>query len=60
MSKKRQIEETMMQTPETGEKFMAVLLWAQSSSCTCPACAYLRDMAQRMISTHVPGVKPSG
>jgi len=50
----------MMQTPETGEKFMAILLWAQSSACTCPACAYLRDMAQRMISTHVGEVKKVG
>ncbi|RLE63560.1 MAG: hypothetical protein DRJ38_07235 [Thermoprotei archaeon] len=60
MSKKRRVEEAMMQAPETGEKFMALLLWAQSSSCTCPSCEYFRDFANRLISKHVGSVKKVG
>jgi len=60
LSKKRRVEEAMMQAPETGEKFMAILLWAQSSSCTCPSCEYFRDLAGRLISKHVGGVKKVG
>jgi len=60
LSRKRRVEEAMMQAPETGEKFMAILLWAQSSSCTCPSCEYFRELADRLISKHVGGVKKVG
>ena len=50
----------MIPGQEAGEKFMAVLLWAQGSSCTCPACNYLREMASDMVSRHVKEAKPVG
>jgi len=51
---------SMIPGQEAGEKFMAVLLWAQGSSCTCPACNYLREMASDMVSRHVKEAKPVG
>jgi len=47
------LEAGIMPGAEAGEKFMAILLWSQKSACTCQACQYLREMADRLISTHI-------
>jgi hypothetical protein len=60
MSKRQRAGPEIMPGPETGEQFMAMLLWSQQSSCSCPACEYLRGMANRLIRQHVPEVKQGG
>ena len=60
MSRRRKVEESMIPGEKAGEEFMAVLLWAQQSSCTCPACRYFRELAGRMISTHIKEAEESG
>ena len=58
VSKRKSGAQAMLPGPEAGEEFMAVMLWAQTSSCTCPACNFLRDMAGRLVKTHVKEAKP--
>jgi len=55
-AKKKRIE-SMLPSEEAGERFMAVMLWAQSSSCTCQACQYFREMAANLISKHIREAK---
>lgn len=49
-----------MPGPESGEQFMALILWAQKGECQCPACKYLRTMADQLIRSHVPEVSQIG
>lgn len=60
MSKSKRPEIGMVPGPETGEAFMAVLLWAQKGTCDCASCRYLRDMAGGMIDRHIKEVGPVG
>lgn len=60
MSKRTQPREGIIPGPESGEHFMALLLWAQKGTCSCQACEYLRGMADQLIQSHVPEVKPRG
>ena len=60
MSKRQPASESLIAGPKEGEKFMALILWAQQSTCTCPSCEYMRDMARQLISAHMPEAKPRG
>lgn len=42
--------------PEEAEEFMAVLLWAQSAECTCPATAYFKKMGSKAMEKFIPDV----
>lgn len=50
----------MVAGPKEGEKFMALILWAQQSTCACPSCEYMRDMAKQLISAHMPEATKRG
>jgi len=48
----------MMQPQPEAERFMAILLWSQSSTCNCPAARYFREMGKRMVAEHVKEETP--
>jgi len=60
LSKSRKKIESMLPSEEAGERFMAVMLWAQSSSCTCQACQYFREMAANLIRKHIKEAEKRG
>jgi len=37
------------------ERFMAVLLWSQTSKCDCEACRYFRSLARELVNKHIKG-----
>jgi len=53
MSKGKKRLESMIPSEEAGERFMAVMLWAQQSNCNCKACAYFRELAANLIKKHI-------
>lgn len=54
MSKRKSSAPAMMPGQDAGEKFMAVLLWAQKNDCECPACEYFRELAGSILERHFP------
>jgi len=58
--KKRKRIEAMLPSEEAGERFMAVMLWAQSSDCDCEACRYFREMAANLIAKHIKEAEKHG
>jgi len=42
------------------EEFMALLLHAQSSPCSCVFAQYFRKLGERMVEQHIKEAKPSG
>ena len=42
------------------EEFMAVLLWSQSSQCSCPAAKYFRKLGKSLVNQHIKEEEPSG
>jgi len=50
---KRKVEAALMPPSREAEEFIAILLWAQTSTCTCPAASYFRKMGKRMVKEHV-------
>ena len=60
MSRRRKGAEAMMPPTADAERFMALLLHAQSSSHSCIFADYFREMGRRMIKEHIKEEKPSG
>jgi len=53
LSRSKKRIDSMLPSEEAGERFMAVMLWAQSSDCNCKACQYFRELAARLINKHI-------
>jgi len=49
-----------MPPTEDAERFMALLLHAQSSKHSCIFADYFREMGQRMIREHIPESEKGG
>lgn len=60
MSRRRQVEPAMVPGAEAGEKFMAILLWVQSSECKCPSCEYFRELGKTILEKHITEEKKDG
>jgi len=59
MSKRRRAE-AVMGPPEAAEEFMALLLWAQTSECGCPAATYFKKMGRRLVKQHITEAEEGG
>jgi len=57
---RRKRAEAMMPPTEDAERFMALLLHAQSSSHSCIFADYFREMGRRMIKEHIPESEEGG
>jgi len=53
MSKRKGRVEPAVPPPLEAEEFMAILIWAQTSTCTCPAAAYFRRMGRRLTEKYI-------
>jgi len=60
VSKRKGRVEPVMPPPTEAEEFMAILIWAQTSTCTCPAAAYFRRMGSRLTEKYIREAEPSG
>jgi len=60
MSKRKGRVEPVMPPPTEAEEFMAILIWAQTSTCNCPAAAYFRRMGRRLTEKYIREAEPSG
>jgi len=50
---KRRVREAVMPPTTDAERFMALLLYAQSTNHRCIFADYFRELGQRMIKDHV-------
>jgi len=60
MSKRKGRVEPAVPPPLEAEEFMAILIWAQTGTCTCPAASYFRRMGRRLTEKYVREAEPSG
>jgi len=60
MSKRKGRVEPAVPPPLEAEEFMAILIWAQTSTCTCPAAAYFRRMGRRLTERYIREAELSG
>jgi len=60
MSKRKGRVEPVMPPPTEAEEFMAILIWAQTGTCTCPAAAYFRRMGKRLTEKYIKEGEGSG
>jgi len=37
------------------EEFMAILVWAQSDSCNCPAAQYFKRLGRQFVKQYIEG-----
>jgi len=49
-----------MPPPTEAEEFMAILLWAQTATCQCPAARYFRRMGQRLARKYIQEAETTG
>jgi len=60
MSKRSVRPEPVMPPPSEAEEFMAILLWAQTSTCNCPAARYFKKMGRRLAKKYIPEEEAGG